>query len=176
MISFPDLLWAKPKARSGKVRKFVFLDWLLHLTPAQSPLKIYTVFRSKLECHKSNKCGAVREISNIDKNLSHLKYQPEVRDFSDYGKTVKLQRLIRDFAKVRVQEDDCFPKHLCRNCYRTLLNLRDKLLAFQTRCATTQINLGKGGENVKWTQNSPKSSPFTLPCGAQRQKKSSIST
>ena len=38
LISFPDLLWTKPKARSVKVRKFVFLDWLLHLTPAQSPL------------------------------------------------------------------------------------------------------------------------------------------
>ena len=65
----------------------------------------------------------------------------------DYGKTVKLQLLISDFAKVRVQKDDCFPKHLCRNCYRTLLYLRDKLLAFQTRCATTQINLGKGAQN-----------------------------
>ena len=32
LISFPDLLWMKPKTRSGKVRKFVFLDWLLHLT------------------------------------------------------------------------------------------------------------------------------------------------
>ena len=38
IISFPDLLWTKPKARSGKVRKFVFLDWLLHLTPVHSPL------------------------------------------------------------------------------------------------------------------------------------------
>ena len=38
LISFSDLLWMKPKARSGKVRKFVFLDWLLHLTPVQSPL------------------------------------------------------------------------------------------------------------------------------------------
>ena len=94
--------------------------------------------------------------------------------FSDYGKTVKLQRLISDFAKVRVQEDDCFPKHLCRNCYRTLLNLRDKLLALQTRCATTQINLGKGGEKVKRTRSSPKASPVTSPCGAQRQKKNRI--
>ena len=67
--------------------------------------------------------------------------------FSDSGKTIKLQRLIRDFAKVRVQDNDCFPKHLCRNYYSTLLNLWDKLLAFQTRCAKTQINLGKGGEN-----------------------------
>ena len=71
--------------------------------------------------------------------------------FSDYGNAVKLQRLISDFAKVRVQEDDCFPKHRCRNCYSTLLNLRDKLFAFQTRWATTQINLGKGGETVKRT-------------------------
>ena len=95
--------------------------------------------------------------------------------FSDYRKTVKLQRLVSDFAKVRVQEDDCFTKHLCRNCYRTLLSLRDKLLAFQTRCATTQINLGKGGENVKRTHSSPKSSPsFTSPCGAQRQKRVSF--
>ena len=38
LISFPDFLWTKPKARSGKVRKFIFLDWLLHLTPVQSPL------------------------------------------------------------------------------------------------------------------------------------------
>ena len=38
LISFPDLLWTKPKERSDKVRKFVFLDWLLHLTPVQSPL------------------------------------------------------------------------------------------------------------------------------------------
>ena len=83
---------------------------------------------------------------------------------------------MNDFAKVRVQEDNCFPKHLCRNCYRTLLNLRDKLLAFQTRCATTQINLGKGGEKVKRTGSSPKSSPFTLPCGAQSQKKIRIQT
>ena len=70
----------------------------------------------------------------------------------DYGKTVKVQLLISDLAKVRVQKDDCFPKHLCRNCYRTLLYLRDKLLAFQTRCATTQINLGKGAQKVKRTR------------------------
>ena len=38
LILFPDLLRTKPKARSGKVRKFVFLDWLLHLTLVQSPL------------------------------------------------------------------------------------------------------------------------------------------
>ena len=44
VISFPDLLWMKPKARSGKVRKFVFLDWLLHLTPVQSPLSKLTLF------------------------------------------------------------------------------------------------------------------------------------
>ena len=44
LISFPDLLWTTPKARSGKVRKFVFLDWLLHLTPVQSPLWKLTRF------------------------------------------------------------------------------------------------------------------------------------
>ena len=51
LISFPDLLWTKPKARSGKVRKFVFLDWLLHLTPS---LKIYAVFRGKLSPNSSS--------------------------------------------------------------------------------------------------------------------------
>ena len=34
-----------------------------------------------------------------------------------------------------------------------------------------QINLGKGGEKVKRTWSSPKSSPFTLRCVAQRPKK-----
>ena len=57
-----------------------------------------------------------------------------------------------------------------------MLNLWDKLLAFQTRCATTQVNHGKGREKVKQIRSSPKSSPFTLPCGAQRQKKSGIQT
>ena len=38
LISFPDLLWTKPKARSGQVRKYLFLDWLLNLTPVQSLL------------------------------------------------------------------------------------------------------------------------------------------
>ena len=104
------------------------------------------------------------KFATFDKNLCRLcggnttNTNQRFAIFSDYGKTVKLQALISDFAKVRVQEDDCFPKHLCRNSYRTLLNLRDKLLAFQTRCATTQINLGKGGENVKRTRCSPKSS------------------
>ena len=84
--------------------------------------------------------------------------------------------LDKRFCKVRVQEDDCFPEHLCRNCYRTLLDLRHKLLAFQTRCATTQINLGIGGEKVKRSQSSSKSNPFTLPCVAQRQRKSRILT
>ena len=114
------------------------------------------------------------KFSTFDKNLCRLCGNTTNTIFSDYGETVKLQRLISDFAKVRVQEDDCFPKHQSRNCYRTLLNLRDKLLAFQTRCATTQINLGKGRETVKRTRSSPKSSPFTSPCSTQRQKKSRI--
>ena len=94
--------------------------------------------------------------------------------FSDYGKCVKLQRLISDFAKVSVKSDDCFPQHLCRKCYRTLLNLRDKVVAFQTKCATTKVNLSRGKEGVKRTRRSPKSSPSTSP--AQRQKKSRLNT
>ena len=86
------------------------------------------------------------KFATYDKNLCRLcgnttNTNQRLAIFSDYGNTINLQRLISDFAKVRVQEDDCFPNHLCRSCYRTLLNLRDKLLAFQTRCATTQVNL-----------------------------------
>ena len=44
LISFPDLLWTKPKARSGKVRKFVSFYWLLHLTPVLSLLWKLTRF------------------------------------------------------------------------------------------------------------------------------------
>ena len=55
LISFPDILWTKPKTRSGKVRKFVFYDWLLHLTPVQIPSsKIYAVFRGKLSSNSSS--------------------------------------------------------------------------------------------------------------------------
>ena len=90
--------------------------------------------------------------------------------FSDYGKSVKLQRLISDVAKVSITYDDCLPQHLCRNCYRTLLNLRDKVFAFQSKCATTQVNLANGRQGVKRIRRSPKSNPSTSP--AQRQKKS----
>jgi len=37
--------------------------------------------------------------------------------------------------------------------------LRDKVVAFQTKCATTQVNLSRGKEGVKSTRRSPKSSP-----------------
>ena len=109
------------------------------------------------------------KFATFDKNLYRLcgnttNTNQRLAIFSDSEKTVILKRLRSDFAKVRVQEDDRFPK----------LNLRDKLLAFQTRCATMQINLGKGGEKGKRTQRSPKLSLFTLPCGAQRQKKRRI--
>ena len=182
LISFPDLLWTKPKARSGQVGKFLFLDWLLNLTPVQSLLWIFTRFSA------TNLNGSMLQIWRSQGNLQHLTKTCAVfaatqqiptrgsRFFRITKKPAKLQRLISDFAKVRVQEDDCFPKHVCRNCYRTLLNLRDKLLPFQTRYATTQINLGKGGEKVKRTRSSPKSSPFTSPCRAQRQKESRINT
>ena len=36
------------------IRRFVFLDWLLHLTPVQSALKIYAVFRGKLSSNLSS--------------------------------------------------------------------------------------------------------------------------
>ena len=46
-------------------------------------------------------------------------------------------------------------------------------LAFQMRCATTQINLGKWGEKVKRTWSSPKSSPLYLAlCCAKAEKES----
>ena len=64
VISFPDLLWTKPKARSGKVRKFVFLDWLLHLTPVQSPLWKLAIFRGKLSSNPNSNL----EISAVGEN------------------------------------------------------------------------------------------------------------
>lgn len=30
-MSFPDLLWTKPKARSGQVRMILFFDWPFNL-------------------------------------------------------------------------------------------------------------------------------------------------
>ena len=42
------------KARSGKVRKFAFLDWLLHLTPVQSPLWNFTRFSAANFLHSSS--------------------------------------------------------------------------------------------------------------------------
>ena len=139
-------------------------------------LKIYAVFRAKLECVKCYKIWRSRRKLQHLINLCRLRGKTTntnqwVAIFSDYETTAKLQRLISDFAKVRVQEGDFFPKQLCRYCYRTLLSLRDKLLAFQTKCATAQINLGRGGGKVKRTQSSPKSSPFTSPCGVQIKAK-----
>lgn len=83
-------------------------------------------------------------VLNINKTLCRLcggTTNPNQRFliFSQCGKSVKLQRLISELAKVRVKEDDCLPKHL----YRTVINLRDKLTSFQAKCASTQINLSK---------------------------------
>ena len=65
LISFPDLLWTKPKARSGKVRKFVF-SWLAAPFDSYpfSSLKIDAVFRGKLSSNASSKLG----ISAVGKN------------------------------------------------------------------------------------------------------------
>ena len=67
LISFPDLLWTKPKARSGKVRKFVFLDWLLHLTP---------VFRGKLSSNSSSSL----EISAVCENEKQIRKDERRKD------------------------------------------------------------------------------------------------
>ena len=91
------------------------------------------------------------KFATFDKNLCRLcgnttNTTQRFAIFSDNGKTVKLQRLIRDFAKVRVQE-------LSQNTVKPagqaffFFFFLDKLLAFQTRRAKTHINLGKGGEN-----------------------------
>ena len=49
LISFPDLLWTKPKARSGKVRKFVFFLFTAPFDSCPIPsLKIYEIFHAKL--------------------------------------------------------------------------------------------------------------------------------
>ena len=53
------------------------------------------------------------KFATFDKNLCHRcgntkNTNQRFAIFSDYGKTIKLQRLISDFAKVRVQEDSYF--------------------------------------------------------------------
>ena len=55
LISFPDLLWTKPKARSGKVRKFVFFLFTAPFDSCPIPsLKIYAVLRGKLSSKSSH--------------------------------------------------------------------------------------------------------------------------
>ena len=71
----------------------------------------------------------------------------------DYGKNCRITALdISDFAKVRVQKGHLFSKAPVQKLLpNTIISLRDKLLVFQTRCGTTQINLGKGAQKVKRT-------------------------
>ena len=76
LISFPDLLWPKLKARSGKVRKFVFLDWLLHLTPVQSLFEIDAVFRGKLSSNSSSNL----EISAVGENEKPIRKDERRKD------------------------------------------------------------------------------------------------
>ena len=54
IMSFPDLLWTKPKARSGTVKKFVFLDWPLHLIGLATPFDSCEDFRDKLSSNSSS--------------------------------------------------------------------------------------------------------------------------
>ena len=74
LISFLDLLWTKPKARSGKVRKFVFVDWLLHLTPVQSLFD--AVFRGKLSSNSSSSL----EISAVGENETPIRKDERRKD------------------------------------------------------------------------------------------------
>ena len=110
LISFPDLLWTKPKGRSGKVRKFVFLNWLLHLTAVQSSLWKFTRF-SAANVNVSNVTNMVQSVkfATFDKNLCCLcgnttNTNQRYAIFSNYRKTVIFQRLKSDFAKVRAQD------------------------------------------------------------------------
>ena len=77
IISFPDLLWTKLKARSGKVRKIVFLDWLLHLTPVQSPFWKLTRFSAAnfLQTSSSN-----LEISAFGENEKPIRKDERRKD------------------------------------------------------------------------------------------------
>ena len=122
--------------------------------------------------HLFETCSNIKNLCRLCGNTTNANQRFLI--FSDFGKSAKLQRLISDFAKVSVKSDDCLPQHLCRNCYRILLNLRDKVVPFQTKCATTQANLSKGKEGVKRNRRSPKSSPSTSP--KQRQKKSRLNS
>ena len=77
LISFRDLLWTKPKARSGKVRKTVFLDWLLHLTPVQSPFWKWTRFSAaKLSSNSSSNL----EISAVGENEKPIRKDERRKD------------------------------------------------------------------------------------------------
>ena len=117
------------------------------------------------------------KFATYDKNLCRLcgnttNTNQRLAIFSDYGNTINLQRLISDFAKVRVQEDDCFPNHLCRSCYRTLLNLRDKLLAFKRDVPLRRLILRRKSQaNSELT----KIKPFCLALWCAKAEKESHS-
>ena len=62
----------------GEVRTFVFLDWLLHLTPVQSPLsvKIDVAFRGKLSSNLSSNL----EISAVGENEKPIRKDERRKD------------------------------------------------------------------------------------------------
>ena len=74
----------------------------------------------------------------------------------DYGKKVKFQLLISDFAKVRVQKDDCFPKHLCTEelLPNTIISAR------QASCISNQMC---HNANKSWQRSTE--SQTDSPCG-----------
>jgi len=109
----------------------------------------------------------IRNLCHLCGNLTNPNQRLSI--FSNYGKSVKLQCLISDIAKVSVTYDDCLPQHLCRNCYRTLSNLRNKVFSFQSKYATTQVNLANGRQGVKRIQRSHQSCPSTSLAQTQKQ-------
>lgn len=59
--------------------------------------------------------------------------------FSDSGKAVSLQQLIWKLTRVEVKEEDGFPQQICRNCYRGLIVLRDKIETLRKSCSEAQV-------------------------------------
>ena len=80
IISFPDLLWTKPKARSGKVEqsKKICFSWLaapFDSCPIPS-LKIDTAFRGKLSSNSSSNL----EISAVGENEKPIRKDERRKD------------------------------------------------------------------------------------------------
>ena len=60
IISFPDLLWTKPKARSGKVIKFVFLNWRFGLLLSGTLIFVFSCLQLQF---------MIKSVQKVDLNL-----------------------------------------------------------------------------------------------------------